>query len=416
MTVDTIVFNTHVGDCSPTIRKNIINHFYNDEDATIVSSKANYKLNSEYAFTRKNIRFKSDLIPSYSSEINACYDEINKMIKFNFSLPKCLYGSNLFFLKNSGIRNDQLYSNYDFSFCKKIIDHSILHLSDEDFEPKSYINQIDFSINLLMQSESEALTYINQLKGIQGRWKPVKVTPYSYNYSVMWVYEHYSIKCYIKGQEMKVNKGNIHKIYTHEEIEKLLEVGMRTIRYEVSIRKEKIKEIYSKNFRKECSYFATLPEKKKNKFFNGEMLITEEDRSNYYYLGDESEMYPEHWYCPVFDHITYKDCHDFASKKVEEHMINLVKTQPIQENWNKSLKVITSFLNKGWSINEMIEENLVSRATYYRLFEKGLVPDKRQKLGLISDKIYDYPNGNYFAEAIEEFNYKLEEFENMLYY
>lgn len=414
MTIDTIVFNTHTQDCSPTIRKSILNHFYSEEDATIVSSKANLKLNSEYAFTRKNIRFKSDLVPSHSSEINAVYDELNMYLKFNFSMPKALYGTNIFFLKYSHNRFDQLYSPEDFHLAKKIIDASILHLSEENFEPVTYINQIDLCINLLMPTEEEALRYINQLKGIQGRWKPVRVTPYSYDYSVMWVYDSYAIKCYIKGKEYRKNRGNSTKIYEESQINYLEEIADRTIRYEVSIRKDKIKELYRKTFRPECSIFQNMKEKNKNKFFNGEMRITTEPRSEYFQHSNENETSPEYWYQPVFDFRTYKACHDFAQQKVEEHMINLVKIDFNKKFKTRSEEVIDSFLKKGWSIAEMIDAKIVSKPTYHRLKKAGLVPDKRQKLTLVSDPIYDWPNGQYFAEAIEEFNYIHEEFENTL--
>lgn len=414
MTPDTIVFETPTASCSPTIRRNILNHFYNEEDATIVGSKANLKLNSEYAFTRKNIRFKSNLLPSHSSEINACYDEIRQIINFNFSLPKAIYGTNLFFLKYAHFRSDQLCSKEDFILAKKIIDNSILHLSEEYFEPQLFINQIDFSINLLMQTKEEALTYINQLKNIQGKWKPVKVTPYQYDYSVMWVYDYYSIKCYIKGVEMKKHPGNLNKIYEQEDINYMYEIGERTIRYEVSIRKQKIKELYSKTFRTECEEFAMMKDKEKAKFFNGHMLITTNGRSPYFNKTPEGEKAPDCWYNPVFDWLTYKKCEEFARKKVEEHMITLVKTEPSKSYHTKTERVIHSFLQKGWSIAEMINENIVSKATYYRLKQAGKVPDKRQKLTLVSDRIYDYPNGSYFAEAIEEFNYIHEEFENGL--
>ena len=115
-------------------------------------------------------------------------------------------------------------------------------------------------------------------------------TPYTYEGSLMYVFDNYSIKVYHKGLEIKKDFEHLSKIFNESELSLFTNIADRTLRYECTIRTPKLKDLFIKTFRKNCPIFSNLESEIIDKFKNGNLQLMP-FRSSYYHKTPEEELF-----------------------------------------------------------------------------------------------------------------------------
>lgn len=310
--VDSIIFNLNIKYFPVETRNNIIRHWKlresykieNSKQLKIESSSAFLYKNIEHVFTRKHLHFS---IPNNSGHYTlACdLDDIQNTIQFNFSVPKFFYGINLIPNFYHYSFNDEMIYNQEFN--EKNLKCSFNILLSAIFEacnslisekiPLNYlleninIFRIDICKNYLFNDESSCVSYLENLKRIKIPYSTLE-KPRIYENEIMYVFQDYSIKVYHKGKEMEKDIKKIEPFYNDTEIKNIRDVASKTLRYELTFRTQKIRDIFLTTFRESCPYFLRAPEEIRTKFSRGDIKIR--NRTDYYKETPEKEM--NTWY------------------------------------------------------------------------------------------------------------------------
>lgn len=345
--VDSIVFNLNIKNFPVETRNNIIRHWkkkesYKVENAKglkIEKSSAFLHHNVEHVFTRKHLHFHMPYSNHYTL---ACdLDDIQNTIQFNFSVPKFYYGINLIpnfyhYSFKDNLIYDQTFCEENlkasFDICLNAIFESVNLLISEKI-PLNYllenihIFRIDICKNYLFDSEADCVSYLDNLKKIKIPYASLH-KPRIYENEIMYVFQDYSIKVYHKGKEMEKDLKKIGETYSKHEIEQIMQIANRTLRYELTFRTQKIRDLFLTTFRENCPMFIQADEIIRQKFARG--IIRINNRNSYYEESPESEMkwwykdrkpnkkfFPDQNFNCIFDFKTFIELVRFAFEKFD---------------------------------------------------------------------------------------------------
>jgi len=242
---------------SPAINgKNYIDYFWNSKTGThLIHYRSQEKLNNSghYYF-------------------NAFENVDRNFLEFNFSIPKYIFGTNVFMFcehyksKNFNYsRNSLLDYNLkcayerlilfirDF-FSREFVFENMIDLSEVE------INRIDLCFNQVFFDKSYALEYLEYQKKLRKKNLNIKSNNFrEYETSLMYSTKRYSVKIYHKGTEyakhdrkehLRINKEKGREYF---DIEGLQSFSDKMLRYEVTVRDSMLSYLYNhKLFRKNC--------------------------------------------------------------------------------------------------------------------------------------------------------------------
>lgn len=407
---DTIVFSLYIGKFPKEARQNIINKFLKKESYNIETAKAFMHNNLEYNFTKKHLHFAM-YFPSSHYLLHCDLDDVRNEIKFNFSVPKFYYGINLMPNFYHHIINQEVIYDQKLSVenCKKsflILLNSIFESCNLLFEDGGIpveamlqnitIFRVDICKNYLFTDKEEAINYLDMLRKIKVPYKSL-YAPRIYETSILWVFDSYSLKVYHKGSEARKELEKLEQ-YTKGEKTFLCSIADRTLRYELTFRTQKIKDLYLQTFRDECNTFLRYPPEIQKKFA-GRNLTIQMQRSNYFHNtpeGEEENVWyygkpnkkfsPENWYTPSFDLKTFVRLCQFAYEKFDQTQVKpklrySEMREKIKEG-NSYLKYIgekcynveslikIAKLLDEFTMEELIKDKLISRASKYNYLKK----------------------------------------------
>jgi len=450
--IDSIVFELDLTNIDPAVRNSIIYLWRTGEKAIIEPLKANIFNSIEYGYKKRHLTFNVNY-PSSSCKIHADLDDLTNTIKFNFSIPKLLYGCNLFTSDFHYIINEELHSQYidqkrlqnNFKIMLNTIFDIISAICFDEIPlnillESISIYQIDICFNHCFETKEYALGYIDGLKKAQRKYSGIRNLR-TFETSLMFVMSDYTLKVYHKGSEIANNKKSFDLIcdnYNKNEALKIMNIADRTVRYECSLRSQKIKDLFLKTFRENCSYFQSLPDVIKNKFSTRKLKLTCHNRSKYYIETPEEEFLamfkfgkpnqkfiPEHFFNPLFDFETFLNCVFFATEIFSELQIKnspssselIAKINAFNDyaEWSGEKKVnagnIVKIFNlcRDKTLNELVQEKIISRATKYNFLKKCKLVDIEFNENSTFNEIIQNtdPKGEIFCFEIGDFQHKL---------
>jgi hypothetical protein len=449
--IDTIEFHLDISSYPVEIRNNIVNHWKKKESYNIENSKAFLYNNIENVFTRRHINFNVKL-PSSNYTLNMDFDDIKKSIKFNFSIPKFLYGINLFpsyvhydFNEMLPERNHSNNLNYA-CFCIMLtsIFHAVNQISDEKI-PLKYIldslniTRIDICRNYLFNDESDCIAYLEGIKRKKIPYKDIEAPQY-YKNSLMYVFQDHSIKIYHKGSEMDGDYDKLKNIYSPDEIHRIREIAKRTLRYECTLRTQKIRDLFLKTFRTDCELFQSLDDEIKRKFATGSIKVPNFNRNSYYeYTSDEEysmmfkfnsdkinkKFQPHPAYNVLFDFKTFESILQYCDETFNKLQVSKIpqtsdilkaikgynrirKRQGYKEIQIAPFMKIVKLLQKN-SLDELVSEKIISKQSKYNYIKKFNQIGISITSGSIRENYIENMDldSKYFLENIMEFNEKM---------
>jgi hypothetical protein len=247
---------------SPTINgKNYIDYYWNSKTGThLIRYRSQEKLNNSghYYF-------------------NVFENVDRNFLEFNFSIPKYIFGTNVFMFcehvwnKNFNYSNNSsldynLKCSYDrlISFIHNFFRIEFVFEEMIDFSDVE-INRIDLSFNQVFFDKCHALEYLEYQKKLRKKNLNIKSNNFrEYETSLMYSTKRYSVKIYHKGTEytkhdrkehMRINKEKGREYFN---IEGLQSFSDRMLRYEVTIRDTMLSYLFNHNlFRKNCPVHKT---------------------------------------------------------------------------------------------------------------------------------------------------------------
>ncbi len=186
---------------------------------------------------------KCDLTSS-SYKVNFRYDVRANEVYFEFSIPKYIYGTNIYHYPCDAV--DIKYELREF----------LEKFWEDEFELKLdptrlIINRIDFCFNYQFNNEIKMKAF---KKAIFQKMRSLYPKGKIHNYgteTVMYVTGNWSFKVYDKAVEFAKHDYNeiIKSGKSPEEVSKILEDSKRLLRFELTFRKKKLVEVLVKNFR-----------------------------------------------------------------------------------------------------------------------------------------------------------------------
>jgi hypothetical protein len=241
-----------------------------------------------------NIKKGRLYIPSSSRYINYTWDKINDKISFEFSIPKAIYGTNIFqfvnhrldvftpfCLSESVVIKNQIKKTHRrlVHFIQKFLLHQCLYhvVTERQYRTKKMqdsqihlismqdieVSRLDFCFNRIFLSKKDCLDYLDLLKSVhkKGQRDGVNKSKFGYDTSIYLVGRYYTLKIYHKGSEFNhIRNGesdkkglmdiNKKKSYAKYNINELQIFADRTLRYEVEYKKQGMNYIYKRNIYK----------------------------------------------------------------------------------------------------------------------------------------------------------------------
>lgn len=211
---------------------------------------------------------------SYNYNINFHVNTQRDFVEMNFSLPKLLYGTNVFMATEHFGDSNKSISYYDRGSLEyyatqvrvKIAESLLKFLRKIGlFEThidwyKIEINRIDFCFNQVFKSKYDALTYLKYQKQTRKLYSRESSDAYrNYETSLFYKTKKYSFKVYHKGAEFlkhdskELKKLNYEKGREIFKIPLIQELADKTLRYEMTFRNSELSRIFKHNlFRNKC--------------------------------------------------------------------------------------------------------------------------------------------------------------------
>lgn len=192
-------------------------------------------------------------------------------LEFSFSIPKYIYGTNIFqFVSHIWhksfvyYQNSKLKFNLNTSFERLIRFIQIFFKTEFIDIPISFenveINRIDLCFNQIFRDQKSALEYLEFQKQLRKKHSRIDGdNSRDWATSMMYITKRYSAKIYHKGSEFrkhdknelkKINREKGHNYFKVDELEKLAD---RILRYEITFRQKMMSDLYNtKIFRRNC--------------------------------------------------------------------------------------------------------------------------------------------------------------------
>ena len=355
-------------------------------------------------------------------------DIARDFIEFNFSVPKYLYGSNIFqFVPHPG---DVNYRE-DFSFSTGYVDITFqrlmmfisdfiyerfpgIRLNDSDIE----VNRIDLCYNQIFEKKEHALQYLDYQKRIRKKYlRKTSKNRHAWETSIFITTERYSAKIYHKGSEYKsgngemshhrkINRDNKEDIFQvdneYDEKGNLVKEGFhsiadRILRYEITFRSSFMSHLYKKHyFARKCGKLQQI--KKDYKHARKIKRKCENEAKKHIllnYLSPEGEKAIREKYMKEFNSLPKDVRKNFKRyESIMNHRLKFFLAINKQEKeqlesvrdviWDKKGKIKMS--DKA-PFNYLLFRKLVKEFTG---FMEQFKLDKKEKLNSIDQKLMEY--------------------------
>lgn len=327
--------------------------------------------------------------PSYTNDVNIFYERYNNSLKFEFSIPKMLYGNSVTeVLPTHKDHKYYRYSNRDihsmvdywFDMIHKIFEQVITDLTGNQFGRNEIIwsdveiSRLDICYNQMFDSFIEKRTYFDSLKRIGA--KRINDAKYHPDVNGLWFQtENYHFKIYDKGVDFKrtfpdlcskaekrrKEKRNIHEAVQQTIInyEKLQTYADRLLRYELEFTNKTMSLLYNSNIKKSDNKQYKEIEKLLVRIFNKEqdfmvlrtVIVKYTDGNNIYNSPPNSKKYSEVYYLPQCTVMGLsEDVFDYIKKTNENISIPVTDTYQKHREQNIYQVVNTSTINRIRSI------------------------------------------------------------------
>lgn len=287
----------------------------------------------------EKVRYHNRFNPS-SNYVVVCYvNPLKDCIVYELSLPKYFYGNNVLQIVQDPLERDfmamdkntytlaQQRATFYTRLRKYIIafflsEYPALPVDLTDVE----ILQIDLCFNQVFPDKNQALQYLELQKGIRKNYLRSQTSRFYMNYetSIFYGGSGYKAEIYHKGTEYKKNDRKKHEDINRKakreviDIDFLQSLADRTLRYEVSLRNEKLSYIFNEkifrstskayNLLKELFYkltsklaldrlksFEDIKEMVSfysNKYIDNQQVFSVVDKIVYYYRNGKNKDYP----------------------------------------------------------------------------------------------------------------------------
>lgn len=221
------------------------------------------------------VRYKSQekLNNSGHYYFNAFENRDRDFIEFNFSIPKYVYGTNVYmYTENPWEKNYAHYKNryleYNFEIAYDRLLDFLSYFFESEFGPDVRIhpglveiNRIDFCYNQVFRDKKSALEYLKYQKEIVRKGtRDGSNSSRDWDTSLMYVTGRYSLKIYHKGSEFQKNDHKelkkVNSLYNKVlfQIDELQAFADRILRYEITFRNSQLSYIYNNQiFRRRCT-------------------------------------------------------------------------------------------------------------------------------------------------------------------
>jgi len=314
--IDTIGIKIY---CDAPSMKNFVNKIESLKTDFVLSDKPindNLNYNTRLVYMKRNSTkygesekefLKGKIHGSNVYGISWFYDKKSKILKFDFSLPKYLYGNNIkMWLPHTRIFN---FEDVDMTILSKelkkyitevCLKFSVSNRLTELEANHIHIVRLDFCFNYVFKNEQQRNICYYQLKEHKKKYsRDSEDTFYNFkNETIMYKASGYSLKYYKKDIEFKkYGKKLVIGKYGIDYAERLHEVATRTLRFELTLFNEKISYLLRKYI--DLNYFGVKNELSTNyksvnvKLFSyatvptyrEDFLINKEFKFNSYFLN-----------------------------------------------------------------------------------------------------------------------------------
>lgn len=196
-------------------------------------------------------------LPSYHYDIAYAIYFAQDYIEFNLSIPKYLYGTNIFqFVPHSLDDEYLLYYGADsfheiksnvYDRLKRFIRWFIKRELGENFVNEYYLQvcQIDICYNKFFHSKEDVKAYLGDLKRVKKKYLRDTSEKSSYMTGIHLNTSDYAFKIYHKGPEFSLHdKRKLKKIWPKKFVDELQTVSDRILRFELSLRNGLINTLF----------------------------------------------------------------------------------------------------------------------------------------------------------------------------
>lgn len=242
----------------------------------------------EYCESKRKLeRFKSHsrFNPSSHYTVRTFVNKSRNHIEWEFSIPKYFYGTNIIQAVRNPLERDFVLLRGSTDTLRYQRDHFFPRLLQfiEAFFAQEYpgipidweeaeIRQIDISFNQVFRSKREALSYLEMQKMIRRKGDRERSNRYrNYETSIFFGSQPYKVEVYHKGAEYEQNdrkkhekinkrfeKNGLPKVFNVEYFQGLAD---RILRYEVSLRNQKLSYLFNERiFRANSPSFQLMKE------------------------------------------------------------------------------------------------------------------------------------------------------------
>lgn len=401
-----------------TIKRDSVSEAYIDQETGEMLSSRSFVRSLIYHDNNNiiplNKRSSLDL-PSSHYSVSYVVNVQGNYVDFNFSLPKTLYGTNLFqfvdYYSQSCDVTFALFIRYIFDFAR---DYFIQLPEAQDME----VRRIDLCYNQFFNSKSDALQYLDHQKTLLVKYARKSQNNYrSYETSLMYVTARYSFKIYHKGTEFAkhdykalVKSGNSRGY----DLGYFQDVGDKILRYEMTFRLSYINYLFNSYFfdserrgnrvdiqthpvNKVLKAFVTFGFSKYYSYFKTKQktFSLESDYDSYSTNRKNFEVYKDNFNV-TFDYSIFSILYEQFWNRVKQYQLNVkMSIGQVVDNiteYNKSCElknrirraydgkqvaselvnsrmVILAILSQYVNLQELYKAKLIPKSTYYRIRE-----------------------------------------------
>ncbi len=366
------------------------------------------------------------LIPSSHYLLSYFYKVTDDSVEFNFSIPKYLFGTNIFqFVPYFDQSSDSC-----FQYFKEFIQDFITSFFPEKIDLSDIeLNRIDLCYNQFFQSKNDALRYLDAQKELLVKYARSSKNKFkTWDTSFMYVTGRYSFKIYHKGEEFK-KKDKMELIKRNPKgynIADLGELSDRILRYEITFRKSMLNYLF-KDSKMEDIYFpfnlsnhdetARFRARNKQHF---EYCIDFQKNSKTFFLNVDPwngvvNMFAE------FDKQLFGLCFDFfwnyvnkfqlepkkSIKEIQENIDQMNADVELKNKFNrkqdqtkeKSRLTMLALLAQEYPMETLRTMQIIPQSTYYRYMKElkqiGVITENRMPVSVPKPSL-DYLDYKYY--------------------
>jgi len=224
-------------------------------------------------------------------------NSIDRNVTLEWSVPKWVYGSNLFeFIDYSDVFATSW--EYQSKWCKdNLIEHiaDILNFISDQSLDKFYqnvtISRFDFCKNIYFSSRASLDEFFESLRSKKKKYAHDynDVREYGKKQTIMYVTDSFSLKFYKKGDELQRESF----VYDMAKNKRLKAVADRCLRFEVSFRNQKLSYIVRQERKDECPNLDELESWLSKRYYFNPFTSISDNQPNFF----------EYWHLFIFEGI-----------------------------------------------------------------------------------------------------------------